>query len=731
MIARRTAFLVLTAALAAPACLSDIKWETNVNIEGETSQNGAAGGGASIGGAGAGTSVGGGAGDGGAAGEVGGSDDPDAGGQDGGGTSGGDGGSAGAGGASSNCPGSANGCLVITSTRLPSPCAGIRYSAPLTATGGTPPYHWEVITPLPGFELGSADGDAGALSDTIVSESPSESLAQTEMVLMVSDSAPAELQQTREVRLDLTLRTSCWFAYLSEDGAEAAPNGPARLHFRDVFLTNDIILPAQADAGPVLDFKFSPDGNWLAFRAGLAGNERLFTYPARGPEPREASPVPFVCGDAGSDTPCGVIDYAWSEDSNHVAVVLGTANPLQDYLSGVSGFGVAAGPGDPWAAVGEAAWFFPDVVPEGSVPLDYHEQLTWIGSRGVGFLGQPFVLPGAELPHAVYSADVVTEGFINGAILALLEGDPSYLTESGATLFSTPEGIAIAREAVSDTLIGLFVFAGAHRDFIGLLSPSRRWVAGVNQEQRLEIYDLFADPFDPFPLLPRVAITAGPLCAEVIAWSRPAEGLERIACRSDEGVNFFDYFFGAEPTLEFAGSVPQLPGPGIRRAFSATGQSFVFGAPSGSTTKFSFVDLLVSPPGVADRAVNLLPPGELEFPVGRDVVLLSDQRTVAEYGLGATTSSDGFTPVGAERSPCQESFGLDPKHWCGAPEVADHLSYSPDSKTLLFEERPGALRIGQPQADPDEQPVTDALASCSERCLAKVYSFQPQFAPGR
>lgn len=580
---------------------------------------------------------------------------------------------------------------------LPAPCAGVRYServavgeaGRLEATSIPPGFSFDPVT-------ATVSGSPGAMGGGV-------------MELALISSAGVR----RAVTVDLTLRRDCWFAYL---GGTAA--GSVALHFRDAFLRNDVVLPASG--ATVRDFQFSPDGAWLVFRAGPPDRLELYSYSTTLPLASDAERIEFACsaGPAGS---CSVLDYAWSEDSRHLAVALSGPTPQQDYLAGVDVSGDVL---RPWPLLGEAVWV------TSNVPLDFRGQLVWAGSSAVGLLGADFGSPDPASSDALYSAAYISGGELGS--LGALRGISSALVPAGAKLRSIPSGMAIIHPVDAPG------FVVVHRrpaeadvqlsSRAGALSPSGRWIAhtvggadgGIGA--RLSVVSTAGDDAE-------IALETEPgTCADVIAWSSPirSSDVELIACRHDHAVTIFE-LWGAPGRRELR-RVSELTFPGdirgTRRGFSSSGRSLVLGDTESSV--FSIFDVSGPSATSIEPALGFVPPAELEFSPTLDVVALGTAAAVIEYPLpgGSARGRSPSSEPSAPRSACSEAFWAASERWCGAPRVPGHFVYSPGSSSMLLEPAPGVLRLFQ-AATAAEPTVTSALPACGTACDVPPYAFKP------
>ncbi|HEU4583212.1 MAG TPA: hypothetical protein VFS67_33360 [Polyangiaceae bacterium] len=575
------------------------------------------------------------------------------------------------------------------------------------------PYRFDVQTEAPGFALRRENETTASERTWLESVSPDGPSTGASLRLKITDSSVPP--RSDELSIELELRQSCWFAFLSEGAA-------GRLHLRDVFLRQEISADSGIE-GTTSDFRFSPDGNWLAFRVEHAAGSELYALRARGPR-SAAVAVPGTCA-AGGGGECRVLDYAWSPDSRQLAFVQRIAGAdARDELGGASGFDSGA-LAPAWIGQGKALWVGQEV------PLAYREQLLWSAGDTLAFLGDELGFDDPFLSEALYLARLAVDSSSGPAsALGLAVGSPSMLTNAGTLARAVAGGVALV--GVDEAPLGSVVsYQGAAEAmfFTGWLAPSGAWVAHTSSSGELEIYDVRDDAGPVAQTVtspaPGASDAVGP-CQEVSAWSDPIgePPVERIACRSAAGLSFFE-LSAAQRSLRLLARVDASPGAGVRRAFSPDGRWFVFGEADGVT--FRSIDLEAPSPRLDTLPMRLeLPPVELEFPRRRSgLVLLADATGFAEYPLpGASAIASAFSSSGrAPRSSCSEVRGLATGSWCGAPRAAAHIEYSPDSSSVLFEDPPGALRIAQPGSETDSALVSSSLVSCEGACVP--YAFQP------
>jgi WD40 repeat protein len=603
-------------------------------------------------------------------------------------------------------------CPRIQPTALAAPCEGVPYAQALSAESGQPPYQWRLIDAPAWLEL---DPQTASLHGV-----PAGAVAQ---------SATLELQDAKQHvtrrTYSLAPRQSCYFAYVSQrDQAQG-------LHYADIFAARDVLVSRDVAPGAsVPDFAFSPDGAHLAFRAGDPGELALYVYPTGSSTP--AGPesvvrVPFVCPPAEPDAGagrCSVLDYAWSGDSQRIAVVLGDPSGAGNALSGID----ADAPELPFEPVAAS----------------YRQRLEWSGNGSVVFSGEFTGLPGMQAPSfAAFDA--------------------------GAGAFAPPAAAPVLASAweVRPTPTGAFFFEGnlnmvhlalspqpsieAHAP--GWVSPSGLYAAEANDEGRLRLFAV-GDPRTP------LAESEPGLCEVVFAW---AERSEVIACTRSESsalgegapepepigglpfshgsaLRIFQFRPGAAPGARLVDwPVPieryfQVATAGHRRSFSPDGQWLAFYGEDeeGALILQAISALPDATSGFSSSASDVTSAIELGFaPTGDSFATYDDGLTRrfppdrSERSVRVTGAIEGaFT--GATPGACAEEFFANPARWCGSPSVPNHFRFSSDGASLLFEDGSHGLWLSDSSPRAVAVHATGAvLPECVGACSSRQYDFRP------
>jgi hypothetical protein len=598
-------------------------------------------------------------------------------------------------------------CPRIDPVALAAPCEGVPYAQALSAVNGQPPYSWRLIDGPAWLEF---DAEAASLHGT-----PGAAASQA-LTLEVSDS----LQHVTRRSYTLAPRQSCYFAYVSQAGV--APG----LHYADVFAARDVLVSqAVPDGAAVTDFAFSPDGAFLAFRAGAEGAAALYLYPTDSVSPADPDsvlPLPFECPESASG--CAVLDYAWSEDSSHVAVVLGEPGAAGNYLSGID----VDAPELPFARV----------------DAQYRQRLAWVGSSAVVFSGELSALPGVQVPSfASFDA--------GGSAFAIPAGAP--VPASAWEVRPTPTGAFFFEGNLNMVHLAITPQPSIEAHAPGWLSPSGRYAAAANQEGRLQLYAVG----DPRTLL---AESEPGACEVVFAW---AEHREVIACTRSESsalgqgatdpdligglpfshgsaLRIFDFRPDAAPGARLVNwAVPieryfQVATAGHRRAFSPDGQWLAFyGEDEDGSEVLQAISALPEvtsgfstsgSEGTADIELGFSPAGDA-FVTYDDALTRRLPPDRSERSVRLSDELDGAfaaAPPGA----CAEEFYANPARWCGSPSVPNHFRFSPDGASLLFEDANHGLWLSDSSPTHAVVRATGAsLPECTGACSSRQYDFRP------
>jgi hypothetical protein len=578
-------------------------------------------------------------------------------------------------------------CPRIITTGLPAPCQGVAYSQALLASDGSGTgYLWSAVSSqLPsGLRF---DAERGLVQGTPTGVTRTGSLE-----LLLRDSQGQRATAT----LDLSLRDDCAMAWIADE--------PARLYIGDVFLSNGALaLPSELDPGArVLDMRFSPDGAWLAFRAGTPGDEHLHLYSMMNARSGAAVALDFVCPDALA---CVVLDYAWSRDSRHVAVALGDGATRQ-FVSGVSLLDEASPV--TWPVIGTA------LANTTEVPLNYVRDLSWAPGDSFGFVGSD----GQD--------DPLQTVFVAQAGLAAPPTSAPYY-DAELRLRQTPTGWVVF-DAFNYTATGIVPPNGVALHSVAWPSPSGEFVASVHDGQ-LWIYAM-DDP------LAALATSEPGSCAVVAAWAPRANGIERIVCSGGSldapdgtAVRVFDFDVGrrvfdppAGRAVPLNGAFSPAPLTNTRRFFAPSADWLVLGAPEQGVT------LLPVPSGSPElprptKILSVTAPAELRFSQDGRSLLVYDRdgllwSPVPPSPLQSTLSLDG---AGRRMAPprlgtCEEAVWASP----------DNFVISGDSKSVLFE-ADGALWVADLGLAHDRpaRRVAPLVSACGPSCVAATYGFAP------
>lgn len=589
-------------------------------------------------------------------------------------------------------------CFTIQPPALAALCAGVEYQAQLSGSASDPEQRWEVVDELPaGLSFDPATATLSGVP---------EAAGQLHVRLTGSGGRVADR------RYDLPLRDRCRFAYIAGD--------EGTLHLRDVFLSSgtDVVLPEALPAGQaVTDFTFSPDGEWLAFRAGVPDQLGLYLTRASAANPT-ATLVELEC--PGVNDVCGVIDYAWAPSSRALALMVhGDIAGTQDYLTGVD------------VEAPEAPWPFLTQDTDLLEPFVFGGELGWAGEGHVALIAADPFSAGQQVPFLV-TLSSSERTFARGAsLLGVPGGQLGLLPTAGGfmTFNGVREGVGYTR---LDTLVTSAFVAGPEQRG-PWLSPGLEFVARVVAGGRLQLLGLDGSVQDE---------TEGSVCGAVVAWSPLAGGRQRIMCSSLDAngnavstdLTLIDYSStGRRQSQAFIPELELGQLAGTRRALAASGDGFAFTMGD----QLVLVDASQPQPITSARTMTLSGISDLQY--------AGDERLILQSGNELWLVNTGRPPIrrtlaGALPMPasalsavaCQEEYSLAPSRWCGATRSAGAFVLSNDAHTILFEDPSAGLWITDVEAEDAARQVTTDLAPCSgtvraawTKPCARAYAFQP------
>lgn len=553
------------------------------------------------------------------------------------------------------------------SARLVPACRGNRYTEKVHVEGGVPPFTWTELASPPGLYF---DVDTG-LIDGIPSD-------DGELALAVTDGDG----RTVAAVYDVSVRDRCWLAYV----AGGAP--PARL-----VLVDPRLLARQPDnarrqfpdsgTAAVEDYRFSPDGRFIAYRSGAT------------PDALGLELVRVVDG-ATAAVPLGepAAEYAWSMDSTLLFLASGATERV---LRAIDVSKLADGDGDlgdvlvlgarpipmpsgPFVAFGDRELAFSTLDPD--VPT--RTRLVTTGLSGAD----------VTLPRTRSELDFSASARCEGASAGVLVTDP----ETGGVSFFPRDGRPPA----------------THLD---VLASSSSTLLARADAGSLRLFDGASADAPPFGI---------PGCARLLA---RASASDRFACAtSDSRLAFFELRPGGVASW----TVPGEPGSGdlsgARRVFSRAGRWFA----SPDAGGLSVWSLESSGP----RRAALVPSAAVEGPVST-LSFSPDERHLVIGGgnrlqmLELDGADAGLLELGSTAlidDGCGERASDGLEQWCGSDSGLSALRWSPSSDALAFRSVLGTLAVIDTSASGAGRigPALAPDAECDEACSSSTSArFQP------
>lgn len=558
---------------------------------------------------------------------------------------------------------------------LPPPCLGSFYSEALTVAGGQEPYLWSEVSTPPGLYF---DADTATL----------QGIAEGDGVLTVevTDADAHTVQKSYPVEA----RDRCWLAFVASEPA------PAHLELIDGRLVERQpaarrALPEQRGTEPVVDFQFSPDGRFVAYRLA-AGPGALRLELGRLSNGRSHAIV----------TDGTVTAYAWSSDASTLAIAFEAAG--QSFLGGVDVSAADATSLDPDVPLGAIRSLAAVAAP----PVD--SALAWYAQGRLAFLGGT----GRRLVTTALQPDRFApssqRGGFSGAARLLPGPGGVFVAEPATGLHEFfPDGVAPSTPHADGSVISASgAFAGLARDgAVQIFRPERA-----------------SSPAGS----PSFAASG---CNTLLAW---ASQRERIACADDSGgedrVAWFEISAAGDAITalgSISGAFPGAEQAGRRRSLSASGRWFAF-----STRDDVYV--VRTQPG-APRLQTALPvsalgaaPSVLSFSPDESFLAIGAANTLGLIDLEQGAASYVvLSPSAVFDEFCSERFVDGDAAWCGSASREPDVSWASASDLIAFRSSLGTLqlidlsrasegRIGAPLS-PD---------ACSEGCSSSSSArFQP------
>lgn len=590
-------------------------------------------------------------------------------------------------------------CLTITPWPPPAPCRGHHYDVGLTVEGGEAPYTWTAPSLPDGLTLSAS----GHLSGTAASPGP--------LTIRVEDGTTlCTGEQTTPL---FEPRDTCWLAYVADE------QGRNQLFLYDPVLrdysgsTYKLAFPSSTEeTANVTDFRFSPDGRFLAYRLDEAPARLMLLS---GPTWAEEE-LDF---DQGS-----VLEYAWSPDSSVLAVAFASSDDGATYLGGVRVPDAPSSSGEGGAAGATGAGGAPGAQLLEPIPAQVDSELVWFAPDWLVFHApwngpdsghEPHI---SKLAENRFASDIRLDHLTYRPPLQLLPADGGFYAleeDWQVTYWEVPpdadeENVALySRHAL-------------------LASPSGQYVA-VSREVSGEDGAGTARGVDVYANNGQDPVATAESCPALLAWSGTNE---QIACLADgpggTSTIFIHQFATANPPLtsEVKGNYQYLEGQAFeqRRAFSDQGTRFAFASHSLTDPEtYVYVALLQGGSPRLDVSTPTALPSEessaeLAFaPDGLALLIhLDDQLYWRDPDSSSTPPPLNLPdqPL-APPAPCDESFVTAPDRWCGnSRQVSAEFAWSPDSRWVAFRADDHELVVVDVMRAPST--ISDPIATCVGRC---------------
>jgi len=557
----------------------------------------------------------------------------------------------------------------------PAPCLGNEYDETLGMLRGKGAFSWFAEAVPPGLSF-----------DPLTQKITGVSTGPGTLAVHATDSVT---KRTVAQRFAFQPRAKCWLAYLSKEA------NTQRLHFFDA-------LPSDGAGGrgrtktlasePVIDFKFSPDGNYLAYRKGQSGAPLSLAIVKLGTW-QESGPLDVT----------NVSQYEWSPDSTALAVVdsrtQGTVLGRLDIAHPLPGASKAQLIFQPMQTISASV---------DSAPVWFDtNHLAFLSSLGFGVF-------------SLYTTSASEAGF----------GEPE----------SDPSSFYFASDSLRPAMHGVFGISSVPSVFFygsdgaravphasQMIAPSGNYLARAQEGSLLLFRATEASNGEAQPH------QTGAGCDSILSW---AVGTERIACTHRTGEERDELtFFDVNPSTDALSTASALTLQGSsdaltqhRRLFSPDGNLFAYTTDS---------ELNIATVGVATPSAKAITldtttggaPSELAFaPNGRRLLQHRGAELtffdLANPPLMAVLLREAVLPPAPA---CAEGSAALSAGACGFERSDSSLLWSPGSDLAAYQSAAGTLEVEDLtwQERGIYQPV-HVNADCAQQCVVTgQFAFQP------
>ena len=615
----------------------------------------------------------------------------------------------------------------ISPVALPAACGTDPYTTSLHLVGGSPPFRASVTGGADDLSLGP---DPDHLHDPAWFRLAFTPTGATNLTVHFVDADGRVFTKPYSVRP----RTACWLAYVR------LASGAPELVIVDPILNKTPPI-ALANNHDVYDFRFSPNGRFLAYRYGrdpvqpnrahlalldlVAWQERALSF----------------------DSEQAVTAFAWSADSLTLAVAYdqqdsseaGAAGDKTTYLGGVR---LSIGASDSL-----------HLVTLDPVQAYVESDLYWAATDSIVFhstvLGPDVI--NDERFRVPYYAKLESNGFESPVLNDGYQYDP----DTGLAVQPTPAGFyMISEHNPHSNFYPLPADFAAVDHWDHVVSPSGAFSATVADSQ-LQVFratDYAEDA--PFATDPSALS-----CPRLLTW---AKDRERLACVANvEGdpagtthgeVRIFDLASRSLTSETLRGfcttstngvSLPECGAKEYRyseqlsqlqaRAFSASGNWFAFTtslAETNDSGRLYLADLRSTPFVVVrgDSSDLLTPSSKIALAFSPDEHYLLQQRESTLSVHDVPSSGQGMPwqklPTPAKHSPasCSDDFFARDR-WCGDARTDSLFAWSSDSRSFAYRTAQG-LTIVDLDGYTSLEPHTFLADECQDECTNQ-FAFQP------